>query len=71
METTLRGIGVSPGIAIGPALPFDVQTLDIPRYAIENPQSEKDRFAAAVEAARAARLQCAFAAAICLAVWRA
>jgi phosphotransferase system enzyme I (PtsI) len=52
VETTLRGIGVSPGIAIGPALPFDVQTLDIPRYAIENPQSEKDRFAAAVEAVR-------------------
>ncbi len=52
MEIVLRGIGVSPGIAIGPALTFGVQTLDIPKYTIEDPAAEKARFEKAVRAAR-------------------
>jgi len=44
VETALRGIGVSPGIAIGPALAFDVRTLDIPKYTIEDEAAELARF---------------------------
>ena len=52
MEIALRGIGVSPGIAIGPALLFDVSPLDIPRYAVDDPGGELKRFSVAVEAVR-------------------
>lgn len=52
MERTFRGIGVSPGIAIGPARPFGVQTLDVPRYTAPDKAAEMKRFLAAVEAAR-------------------
>ena len=52
MEIALRGIGVSPGIGIGPALAFDVRTLDIPRYKVEDRAAELARFNAAVDAAR-------------------
>lgn len=48
MEITLRGIGVSPGVAIGPAVTFHVQTIDVPRYSIEDPTAELERFDAAV-----------------------
>ena len=48
MEIALRGIGVSPGIAIGPALAFDAQTLDIPKYKVNNTEAELERFDAAV-----------------------
>ena len=53
MEIALRGIGVSPGIAIGPALAFDVQSLDIPKYTVSEATAEMERFDAAVEAVRA------------------
>ena len=36
MEIALRGIGVSPGIGIGPALAFDVRPLDITRRQVED-----------------------------------
>ena len=52
MEIALRGIGVSPGIAIGPALLFDVSPLDIPRYAVDDPAGELKRFSVAVEKVR-------------------
>ncbi|MCP4643260.1 MAG: phosphoenolpyruvate--protein phosphotransferase [bacterium] len=53
MEITLRGIGVSPGIAIGPALTFGVQTLDIPEYQVDDKRAELGRFEEAVESVRA------------------
>ncbi|HEO69743.1 MAG TPA: phosphoenolpyruvate--protein phosphotransferase [Candidatus Hydrogenedentes bacterium] len=52
MEIALQGIGVSPGIAVGPALPYDVQTLDIPKYEIADTDAELERFDKAVEAVR-------------------
>ncbi len=52
MEIALRGIGVSPGIAIGPALTFGVANPEVPRYQIEDQESEWKRFAKAVEAVR-------------------
>lgn len=53
MEISLRGIGVSPGIAIGPVLTFGVQTLDIPEHAVEDKARELERFEHAIEAVRA------------------
>jgi len=52
VEIALRGIGVSPGIAIGPALTFGVANPEVPRYQIEDQESEWKRFAKAVEAVR-------------------
>ena len=52
MEIALRGIGVSPGIGIGPALAFDVHTLDIPHYQTEDKAAELARFNKAVDAVR-------------------
>ncbi len=52
MEITLRGIGVSPGIAIGPALTFGVRSLDIPKYKVTDTEAEMARFDKAIEAAR-------------------
>jgi len=52
VEIALRGIGVSPGIGIGPALAFDVHTLDIPRYQTEDKAAELARFNKAVDAVR-------------------
>lgn len=52
MEITLRGIAVSPGVAIGPAYPFQVTTLDVPRYAITDTSAEKERLSQAFEQAR-------------------
>lgn len=52
MEIALVGIGVSPGVAIGPALAFDVQTLDIPKYAITDTRAELARFEAARDSVR-------------------
>ncbi|MCC6696162.1 MAG: phosphoenolpyruvate--protein phosphotransferase [Candidatus Hydrogenedentes bacterium] len=53
MEVTIRGIGVSPGIAIGPALTFGVQAFDIPKYQVENVDTELARFERAVISVRA------------------
>ena len=52
MEIVLHGIGVSPGIGIGPALTFDVQSLEIPRYEAPDKAAEVARFNVAVEAVR-------------------
>lgn len=52
MEIALRGIGVSPGIAIGPALAFDVHTFDIPKYRVTDLKKEIQRFEKATGAAR-------------------
>lgn len=53
MEIVLKGIGVSPGIAIGPALPFGVRTLDIPKYAVKDSDAELARFDVACAEVRA------------------
>lgn len=53
MEIALRGVGVSPGIAIGPALIFGIQNLDIPKYPIQDAEAELRRLDEAVEAVRA------------------
>lgn len=52
MEQTLRGIGVSPGIAIGPAFLFDARRMDVPRYAIDNPEAELARVDRAFQSTR-------------------
>ncbi len=52
MEVTIRGIGVSPGIAIGPALTFGVQAFDIPKYEVSDVEKELARFERAVIAVR-------------------
>lgn len=52
MEITLRGIGVSPGIAIGPSCLYQVQTLNVARYTVADPAAEISRFREAVEKAR-------------------
>jgi len=52
VEITLRGIGVSPGIAIGPSCLYQVQTLNVARYTVADPAAEISRFREAVEKAR-------------------
>ncbi len=52
-EIRLKGIGVSPGIAIGPARTFHLRSLDIQPRAITDPAVELGRFDAAVAEARA------------------
>jgi len=52
VEKRLQGIGVSPGIAIGKTLPFDVRRLDVPRYEVTDIQTETRRLSAAIEAVR-------------------
>jgi len=48
LETVLRGIGVSPGIAIGPAAVFGDDSFDIPKYEISNVAGELDRLEEAI-----------------------
>jgi len=52
VEIALRGIAVSPGIAIGPALAFDITAHEIPKYQVEDERAERKRFYEAVEAVR-------------------
>ncbi len=52
MEIHLHGIGVSPGIAIGPARMFHVTSLEVPPTPIEDPRAELARFDEAVAKAR-------------------
>ena len=52
MESTFHGIAVSPGIAIGPVLVFDVDRFDIPNYAITDVKGELRRLARAIEETR-------------------
>lgn len=52
MEIALKGIGVSPGIAIAPAVTHGVRSLDIPRFEIEDPERELARLDAAIAAVR-------------------
>jgi phosphotransferase system enzyme I (PtsI) len=52
VEIVLQGIGVSPGIAFGPALPFKVRALDVPKYEITDVDEERDRFEEALKLVR-------------------
>lgn len=52
MEVVLKGEGVSPGIAIGPALTFRVNTIDVTKRKIKNPDAEVARFDRAVAEVR-------------------
>ncbi len=53
MEVILNGIGVSPGIAIGPTFSFRVRHTEVPKYGIEDTAAEMARFAEAVDTVRA------------------
>ena len=53
MDIVLRGIAVSPGIAIGPALAFDVHSFEIPKYRVADPAEELARLDKAMEDVRA------------------
>jgi len=63
VELLLRGIGVGPGVAIGPALMLGSSSPDIPKYRAANPKKELERFDRAVDEVRdkidAIRLQTA------------
>src|SRR6266436_6429773 len=52
-ERILHGLGVSPGIAIGPAFVSDAGEIAVPDYrvAADKLEAEQERFAAAVSAA--------------------
>lgn len=52
MESILRGIGVSPGIAIGPAILFGQDRFEVPKYEVDNPAEELKRFEQAVSKTR-------------------
>lgn len=52
MESVLRGIGVSPGIAIGPAILFGQDRFDVPKYKVDDPAEELKRFELAVSKTR-------------------
>jgi len=54
VEIPLRGIGVSPGISIGPARMFHVTALDVTAVPIEDPDAELARFDEAVGKSRTA-----------------
>src|SRR6202795_3777204 len=51
-ERVLHGLGVSPGIAIGPAFVSDAGDIAVPDYrvAAEKLEAEQERFAAALSA---------------------
>jgi phosphotransferase system enzyme I (PtsI) len=51
-ERRLRGIGVSPGIAIGPARTFRLRSLDIHPRSVDDPLAELARYDDAVDRAR-------------------
>ncbi len=51
-EIRLKGIGVSPGIAIGPARTFHLRSLDVQPRAITDPAGELKRFDQAVSETR-------------------
>jgi len=63
MEVLLRGIGVGPGVAIGPALLLGASSIDVPKYRATDPAKELARFDTAVAEVRekidAIRLQTA------------
>ena len=52
LEIALRGIGVSPGIAIGPVRTFHVKSFDVPPKPIDDPDAELARFDEAIDASR-------------------
>jgi phosphotransferase system enzyme I (PtsI) len=52
VEIVLHGDGVSPGIAIGPALTFRVSSVEVSRTSITNPEAEIARFDRAVAEVR-------------------
>jgi len=53
-EIVLQGVGVAPGIAIGPAARTDSGTLSVPEYAIpaEKVEEERERLARAIDKSR-------------------
>ena len=52
MERILHGIGVASGIGIGPALVFDVDRYDVPKYEAEDTEAELRRLNTAIDATR-------------------
>lgn len=52
VEITLRGIGVSPGIAIGPAFSYHVSPAEVPKHTIDDAEAEIARFTEATASVR-------------------
>ena len=52
MESVLRGIGVSPGIAIGPVVLFGENRFEIPKYEVDDVAEELRRLDAAIAKTR-------------------
>lgn len=52
METKLKGIPVSPSVAIGPAYPFHVSTVSVPRYTVNDTAVELERLEVAFATSR-------------------
>lgn len=52
VEIHLRGIGVSPGIAIGPAFSAAGTDVDVPKYEVTDPEAEIQRFEVARDEVR-------------------
>jgi len=52
MEIRLKGIAVSPGIAIGPVRTYQIKSLDIHARPIDDPEAEIARLAGAMKKAR-------------------
>lgn len=52
MEIRFEGIGVSPGIAIGTALAFDVRRIDVPRFSVTDCREEVNRLNGAIDSVR-------------------
>lgn len=52
MELTIRGVGVSPGIAIGPVFLLGPRRLDVPKFEVDDAAAELERFEKAVEKVR-------------------
>ncbi len=52
MQKILRGIGVSPGIAIGRVLLFNADTCEVPTYTVTDLEGEEARLEVAIESTR-------------------
>jgi phosphotransferase system enzyme I (PtsI) len=52
VETRLQGIAVAPGIAIGPALCFNVQQVEVPHFTVKDKRAEIARLNHAIDDVR-------------------
>jgi phosphotransferase system enzyme I (PtsI) len=52
VELFIKGIGVSPGVAIGPTLAYRVHAIEVPQHSIDDAAAELQRYDEAVEHVR-------------------